>query len=690
MTDSAVRDLARRAGLSATWRDYANAKHEVSIESLRRLLAAMDLPCETAGDIAHSLHRCEATASPPLVTATVGEPFEVPSAGPASRSVRIVCQDGRAVDIPACAKARSLRVRGMDTLGYHTTEIDGRQITIAVAPPRCATVDDIASGQRIWGLVAQVYGLRSHGDFGIGDMAGVIMLAQQAAALHADALALSPLHALFSADPSHNSPYSPSSRLFYNPLHAEPQSLFGATRVARAAADAGVASLASELDRLPLIDWPRSGSAKMAMLRQLFADFLTTEFSAPAENSLAADFISFRDAGGTPLENHARFETLHAASLAARPSAWSWTDWPQGWRNPESAEVRAFAEQHRTEVTFHCFLQWIAERSIAAAQKSAIGAGMRVGLVADLAVGMSRAGSHAWSAQNEILMGVEIGAPPDLYNSKGQNWGLTTFSPRSLITAGFAPFVQTLRAGLRHTGGVRIDHAMGLSRLWVIPVGARPAEGTYLTYPITDLIRLIALESQPQRAIIIGEDLGTVPVGFDRRLAAAAVYGMRVLWFERERGRFKPPQRWTKSAAAMTSTHDLPTVAGWWSGNDIVTRAKIGATPKAEEERAERREERKTLWRAFRRAKAAAGDPPAESDGAAVADAAVKFVAQTPSDLVLMPLEDVLAVDQQPNLPGTVDEHPNWRRRYAGEARTILASTQIRARLGPLARRDSQ
>ena len=336
MTDSAVRDLARRAGLSATWRDYANAKHEVSIESLRRLLAAMDLPCETAGDIAHSLHRCEATASPPLVTATVGEPFEVPSAGPASRSVRIVCQDGRAVDIPACAKARSLRVRGMDTLGYHTTEIDGRQITIAVAPPRCATVDDIASGQRIWGLVAQVYGLRSHGDFGIGDMAGVIMLAQQAAALHADALALSPLHALFSADPSHNSPYSPSSRLFYNPLHAEPQSLFGATRVARAAADAGVASLASELDRLPLIDWPRSGSAKMAMLRQLFADFLTTEFSAPAENSLAADFISFRDAGGTPLENHARFETLHAASLAARPSAWSWTDWPQAGATPKA------------------------------------------------------------------------------------------------------------------------------------------------------------------------------------------------------------------------------------------------------------------------------------------------------------------------------------------------------------------
>ncbi len=538
--------------------------------------------------------------------------------------------------------------------------------------------------------MAQVYGLRSDGDFGIGDMAGVVALAQQAASLGADILALSPLHALFAADPQHSSPYSPSSRLFYNPLHADPRVLFGDARVDRAAAEAGVARLAAALRDRPLIDWAESASAKMAMFRRLFADFEAAELAAPAQSSLATDFISFRAAGGALLENHARFELLHTASLSNNPSAWSWTEWPRDWRNPDSDEVLSFAERHQTEVTFHCFLQWIAARSIAAAQQAAVRAGMRVGLIADLAVGMSRAGSHAWSAQNDILMGVEIGAPPDLFNLHGQNWGLTTFSPRALVTGGFAPFLQTLRAGLRHAGGLRIDHAMGLLRLWVIPVGASPADGAYLTYPLNDLLRLVALESHRRRSIIIGEDLGTVPAGFDRRLADGGIYGMRVLWFERERGRFRPPQRWPTAVAAMTSTHDLPTVAGWWSGNDITTRAPLGRAPNEDAEQTERGRDRQALWRAFRRAKAAEGDSPADSGGAAVADAAVKFIGQTPCDLVLLPLEDALAVSEQPNLPGTINEHPNWRRRYARDADTLLASTEVRARLAPLARRDSR
>ena len=690
MTDTAIRDLARRAGVSVTWRDYANKQHQTSIEALRRLLAALDLPCETAGDVADSLHRCEPASSPPLVTATVGEPFDLPVKGHRPRHVRMICEDGAAIDVPASAQRRGVRLRGIDTPGYHTADLDGRRVTVAVAPPRCTTVANVAAGERIWGPVAQVYGLRSAGDFGIGDMAGVVALAQQAASLGADILALSPLHALFAADPQHSSPYSPSSRLFYNPLHADPRVLFGGARVDRAAAEAGVAHLAASLRDRSLIDWPESASAKMAMFRRLFADFEAAELAAPAQSSLATDFISFRAAGGALLENHARFELLHTASLANNPSAWSWTEWPRDWRNPDSDEVLSFAERHQTEVTFHCFLQWIAARSIAAAQQAAVRAGMRVGLIADLAVGMSRAGSHAWSAQNDILMGVEVGAPPDLFNLHGQNWGLTTFSPRALVTGGFAPFLQTLRAGLRHAGGLRIDHAMGLLRLWVIPVGASPADGAYLTYPLNDLLRLVALESHRRRSIIIGEDLGTVPAGFDRRLAGGGIYGMRVLWFERERGRFRPPQRWPTAVAAMTSTHDLPTVAGWWSGNDIATRARLGRAPNEDAEQTERGRDRQALWRAFRRAKAAEGDPPAGSDGAAVADAAVKFVGQTPCDLVLLPLEDALAVAEQPNLPGTINEHPNWRRRYAGDADTLLAPTEVRARLAPLARRDSR
>jgi 4-alpha-glucanotransferase len=689
MNDSAIRDLARRAGLAVTWRDYANNKHRVSIGSLRELLAALGFPCASPSDVAHSLYRCRRLDAPPLKTATVGEPINLPVSGPSPRNLQITYEDGGAVDMLACAQPGAVRLAGIDTPGYHAAEVDGRQITIAVAPARCATVGDFDTDRQIWGLVAQVYGLRSAGDFGIGNMAGVVALAEQAATLGADALALSPLHALFAADPRHSSPYSPSSRLFYNPLHADPRLLFGDARVERAAADAGVSSLAAELHGRLLIDWPQSASAKMGMLRRLFADFASSELSATAKSSLAADFVSFRAEGGALLENHARFEVLHAASLAANPSAWSWSEWPKGWRNPESPEVSAFAEHYQTDVTFHCFLQWIAERSIEMAQKAALRAGMRVGLIADLAVGMSRAGSHAWSAQNDLLMGAAIGAPPDLYNVSGQNWGLTAFSPRALVKDGFAPFVQTLRAGLRNTGGLRIDHAMGLSRLWVIPVGARPTDGAYLSYPLDDLMRLIALESSRRRSIIIGEDLGTVPAGFDHRLADAGVYGMGVLWFERERGSFKTPQRWPTSVAAMTSTHDLPTVAGWWSGNDIATRAQLGLARNADEERAERKRDRKKLWRAFRRANAAEGDPPVDGERELAVDAAVKFVSQTACDIVLLPLEDALALNEQPNLPGTVDEHPNWRRRYATDADSLLAPIGVRARLAPLTRPDS-
>jgi len=341
-------------------------------------------------------------------------------------------------------------------------------------------------------------------------------------------------------------------------------------------------------------------------------------------------------------------------------------------------------------VTFHCFLQWIADRSFAAAQRATQQAGMQIGLIADLAVGISGAGSEAWSNPGDLLVDLEIGAPPDAFNAKGQNWGLTTFSPCALLAGGFAPFIATLRACLRHSGGLRIDHAMGLQRLWVMPRGADPNEGAYLAYPLDDLLRLTALESHRHRAIIIGEDLGTVPAGFRGRIDRAGVYGMRVLWFERERNRFTPPQRWPAAAAAMTSTHDLPTVAGWWRGTDIDVREQYGLVNDAEHERAARTRGREMLWRACRRAKAAAGELPAPSETSRVADAAVKFIAQTSSEFTLLPLEDALALEDQPNLPGTIDEHPNWRRRYAAQAAELLGPAEIRRRLEPLARRGQR
>jgi 4-alpha-glucanotransferase len=281
---------------------------------------------------------------------------------------------------------------------------------------------------------------------------------------------------------------------------------------------------------------------------------------------------------------------------------------------------------------------------------------------------------------------LNVGAPPDLFNPHGQNWGLTTFSPRGLVAGAFAPFIDMLRAGMRHAGGMRIDHAMGLMRLWVIPEGAGPQEGAYLSYPLDDLLRLTALESHRHRAIVIGEDLGTVPAGFRERLSAAGIAGTRVFWFERKGTRFLPPRAWDVETVAMTSTHDLPTVAGWWSGHDIEVRERCNIVRDGERERRLRQRDRKALWSALCAAREQTGAMAPPQAPAGVVDATLRFVARTPARLALIPLEDALGSQDQPNVPGTIDEHPNWRRRYNANAGEMLNDYTVHKRLEAVAR----
>ncbi len=554
------------------------------------------------------------------------------------RSVTI--RGGKAATLPAIGKA-----------GYHRLRFADREITLAVAPARCVTLEEMGAGRRMWGVAAQVYGLRRTGDGGIGDAGAVRDLAQAAARHGADAVALSPVHSLFAADPARHGPYSPSSRLFLNPLYGDPSIVFGAERLASHAAVAD--------EQAPLIDWTAAGAAKFARLRRLFDDFTARDLAAGT--SLAIDFERFVQAGGDALHEHALFEALHAE----RPG--NWVDWPAGWRQGDAAAVR-----------YHLFLQWIAARSFAAAQTAARAAGMRIGLISDLAIGMDRAGSHAWARQSDLLLGLSIGAPPDGFNPRGQDWGLTGFSPRALLARGFEPFLATLRAALAQAGGVRIDHIMGLMRLWLVPRGAPASEGAYLAYPLEDLLRLLALESHRHGAVVIGEDLGTVPPGFRARLRRAGIAGMDVMWFERTRLAYRKPTRWRRDAVAMTTTHDLPTVAGWWSGEDIRTRRTLGLGAAGEEE--ERKRDRGRLWRAFTAAGIAQGAPPAVDRPDAAVDAALGYVAQSPAPLMLAPLEDLLGLEAQPNLPGTIDEHPNWCRRLVPAAKSLFDAPQVEAR----------
>lgn len=686
-SDDLLRRLSIKAGIAPHWTDQTGVERSVAPESLRALLFALGLPADSDAAMRMSLALVkggfEAAATSRFTTARIGQTVELPLSGPAGTPVEIRLECGeRRVVTTLEADRGTLALPAFDEPGYHTVHIAQGDFTVAVAPKRCITFADLNAGAPGFGLAAQIYSLRTETDGGIGNFAGVAALGRAAAARGADALGISPVHALYGAAPDRFSPYSPSSRLFYNPLHADPAAILPAELLRSVIAQAGLGEEMARLSALDQVDWLAATPLRQRLLRALYHAIRAPEFAAsPAR----ADFERALAEARPLLKSHAIFEVLHAAELARDPAAWSWRNWDASYRNPDSPEVAAFAAAHRDEVAFQIFLQWLTARSYAAAQNACRDAGMKVGLIADLAIGMDGSGSHAWSRQDEVLGGLSIGAPPDYYAVDGQNWGLTTFSPRGLVASGFAPFIETLRAGLRHAGGVRIDHVMGLSRLWLIPEGACALDGAYVAFPSETLFRLAALESWRHQAIVIGEDLGTLPYGFRDYLREQGVAGLRVLRFERAGDGYVPPEEWDARAAALTTTHDLVPTAGWWAGSDLPT------TEDGIDHQGIRDWDRGLLWGAFRDAGLVEGERPEPEDTAPVVDAAVGYIAKTPCTLKLLPTEDALGIRTQPNLPGTTTERPNWRHRLEGDAGELLDDEAVRRRLALLgpAREDT-
>ena len=663
MSDAALYDLARAAGLQPDWRDAAGEAKTVGAECLRAILAAMDLPCGTTAQMAESLDRLETggrEAEETFLTVTTGEWVRTPLKE--SRPLELWGSDGVVRQAAVRLQDGAVYIQGPEWPDYYT----GPSLVLACAPPRAWTTADAAPGRKLWGAAAQLPSLRGRHHAAFGDFAALADLARALGRRGADALAISPVHALFAADPARFGPYAPSTRLFLNVVFAEEPPGPAAEPPSRGG---------------DLIDWPTSGPAKLARLRAAFDRFQPSEIER--EN-----LEDFRFQGARALERHARFEALSAHFFDETGGA-GWTAWPAAYRDAASPAVAEFAQAHPAEIDFHIHLQWRAAQGLAKAQAAAKDAGMAVGLIADLAVGVDAGGSQVWSRPEDFLTGLSIGAPPDVFQPAGQDWGLTTFSPHRFHRGGYRAFMGSLSAALCCAGGVRIDHAMGLRRLWLTPHGAGPTEGAYLSYPLEDMLRVIALESWLAKAIVVGEDLGTVPGGFREATTAMGMMGMRVLWFERESDEgFIAPDRWTREAMAMTSTHDLPTVAGWWAERDIDWMERLDRRSRhaaAAAERAARGQDRERLWRASQAAGVAEGAQPPPSGAEAAVDAAVAYVAQAGCELAIVPLEDLLGEAEQPNLPGTVDEHPNWRRRLPAAADVLLQEPRVAARMDRLA-----
>jgi 4-alpha-glucanotransferase len=661
--------LAEAAGLAPQYEDARGERQTIEPATLEAVLDRLGIPADSEKARKASLARLQERSGaglPPLITADIGRSVAVPGA---SGRWELRLESGRTLG----GSLTRGRLPAVDEAGYHTLAVRGQEITLAVAPARCHW--PAIEGGRPWGTAAQIYGLRRRGDGGIGDYTAVAEAAEAAAEAGADALAISPVHAMFAADPGRASPYSPSNRLMLNGLLCDPAARFGPGRVAEAAAALGQERAGWE--DAPLIEYREMGAGKLALLRQLF------ERMDPG-SEIAADFRAWRGSAGEDVERHAVFEVLHDALRDDRGQLQHWRDWGRDHADPAAPGVARMQEARAQDVAFHAFLQWLAEDGLHRAQDRAEQAGMAIGLIADLAVGVDGGGSQAWASREDLLTGLHMGAPPDIYNAKGQDWGLAALDPATLRRSGFRAFLRMLRASLRWAGGIRIDHILGFHRAWVVPEGAPPTEGAYLHFPRDDLLRLVTLESHRHGAVVIGEDLGTVPGGLRRKLGQRGILGMSVLWFEQTKRGFLPPGRWRADSAAMSTTHDLPTIAGWWSGRDLDWKDRLDLFPSPEsarEARSDRAREKKGLWRAMCRVGAAQGPMPPPEDPPV--DAALAHVASTACRLALAPLEDLLGLREQPNLPGTIDEHPNWRRRLPEGAHRLEAG-ETRARLAAL------
>lgn len=680
MSNEQLEFLASQAGLSVDWVDANAQPQRVSPAVLRKVLGALGYPADNDEHIDASLARLQddkqVGGPPPLLTVDHGRNLDLSAWFAPHTPFVLIQEDGARLDARLTAAAE---LPAIASVGYQSLAIDGHELTIAVAPLTSYSLDDAvgAHKSRAWGMTVQLYALRRAGDGGFGDTQALEALARAAGERGATALSISPVHAMFASDTQRYSPYSPSSRLFLNALYAAPGAILGERAVRTAIDNTGLGDELRELEQLPLVDWPRAATAKWTLLRALHEDFTA------GAHPLHEDFNSFRHAGGEALENHCRFEALRDEAEALGISD-NWHEWPEHFKDPRSPAIEAFASEHASRIGFHAFAQWLIARGLQRAQVAARGNGMAVGLVGDLAVGADGAGSQAWSRQDELLSAVTVGAPPDILNRAGQSWGISAFSPIGLKRNGFRAFIEMLRANFAYAGGLRIDHVMGLQRLWVIPLGESPRDGAYLNYPLDDMLRLLCLESWRHKAVVLGEDLGTVPEGLHDKLSGRAILGMRVLLFEQHNGHFKPILKWADDALATTSTHDLPTLTGWLAEHDIDLNKTLGLIDDDSERqwRETRRRERDGLRDALRHNSHEFRDDGSSSQ---VLDASIRFLGHTRAPLVLIPMEDLLGIEEQANLPGTIDQHPNWRRRLPGDSTQLLDQADAARRLEILA-----
>ncbi len=713
MNGDALSELCRRFGVDDHYVDIWGVHRPVSSAAQRSALAAMGVLSDADADAGAALARLVRDEwreiLPPVQVLGAGEHAELPlrlPAGVETLDWRLEFEDGgrhagrlSPQQLPFAGDAgfdgqdyeeRRWRLDVPIPPGYHRLVVEGAaaaMCTLIGAPAQCYQPADCAA-DRCWGLSVQLYSVRSQRNWGIGDLTDLKGLMELAARFGADFVGVNPLHALYLNNPRHCSPYSPSSRHFYNPLYLDIEAIADYAEdpaLRRECESDDFRGRLLTLRNAQQIDYPAVAECKLGALRALFRSFRDRHLGA--DTARARAFRRFVAERGVSLRRHAEYEALRAH----HPDCWGWPLWPEQYRDPEAPAVAEFARRNAAEVEFYQYLQWQLAEQLEAALERAATLGLRLGLYQDLAVSADPGGADTWRDQGLFALEARIGAPPDDFNLHGQDWGLPPFVPGELRRRGYAPFATLLRDLMRHAGAVRIDHVMSLMRLYWVPPGAKPDEGLYVGYPFSDLLGVLALESHRNRCLVIGEDLGTVPDRVRSALEETGVLSYRLLYFAKREDHYLAPQEYPRQALVAMGTHDLPPLAGFWSGGDIELRYQLGLIADDQTRDAQildRARDRQALLLALERegllpdAQSVLGEAPFSAQ---LNQALHRFLARSPAQLLAVQAEDLLGDTQQVNLPATTDAYPNWSHRLPLNLEHWPASTGIVALVNAIA-----
>ncbi|MEG3133694.1 4-alpha-glucanotransferase [Rouxiella sp. T17] len=687
MQGEQLEQAAKRAGISSRFINMEDEEQQVSPETQQALLEAMGRADDEP----------DPGPLPPVKVFIAGKPLTLNPRGEGDFDWQLALENGDILEGKGLFGQPLLLGKEL-ALGYHHLTLSWQQKSwgcrVIIAPARCYEPDALLDNQKLWGACVQLYTLRSESNWGVGDFGDLKQMVKELGERGGAFVGLNPIHALYPANPQSASPYSPSSRRWLNVTYIDVNAVeeFQQSDEAQRWWNLPETKQALEAARgLDYVSYEQVMALKLTALELAWQTFR----QVPPASQRKRDFRSFALLGGESLKQQAIFDALHVYFSRSAPDQWGWPAWPEAYQDPQSHEVAEFCEQYASEVDFYLWLQWLAHEQFAECYQASLALDMPIGLYRDLAVGVAEGGAETWCNRGLYCLGATVGAPPDKLGPQGQNWGLPPMDPNVMKAKAYQPFIDMLRANMSSCGALRIDHVMSLLRLWWIPKSQKADKGAYVSYPLDDLLAVLALESHRHQCMVIGEDLGIVPKEIVASLQDSGVYSYKVLYFEHDKKRlFVAPQDYVEQAMATITTHDLPTLRGYWQGDDLRLGETLGIYPDAkvlanlEDDRAKTRQ---ALLDALHRHHCVPKDFPKQADNLAMNPTLnlglQRYLADSASALLGLQPEDWLDMNTPVNVPGTDTEYPNWRRKLSETLETMFADKRIDTLLADLDKR---